>query len=83
MSVLGKLKKITEQQIMPVLPEIEDCLMMQREMVSPLGAKFDGPYQVLLTTNTSVLLKRNSWYSMETLVSGEAPSKCQNQNAAS
>lgn len=47
-----------EQLTVPVLPEIGDSVMLQREIVSPLGPKFDGPYQVLLTTNTSVLLDR-------------------------
>lgn len=47
-----------EQSNMPVLPEIGDNVMLQREIVSPLGPKFDGPYQVLLTTNTSVLLDK-------------------------
>ncbi|XP_051996544.1 uncharacterized protein LOC127653809 [Xyrauchen texanus] len=47
-----------EQKDMPALPEIGDNVMLQREIVSPLGPKFDGPYQVVLTTNTSVLLDR-------------------------
>lgn len=69
---------------MPVLPEIGDSVMLQREIVSPLDPKFDRPFQVLLTTNTSVLIDRGvlgtvwrHWAQVKPL------EKCQNQTTTS
>lgn len=77
-------KDNTKQRNMPVLPEIGDSVMLQREIVSPLDPKFDRPFQVLLTTNTSVLIDRGvlgtvwrHWAQVKPL------EKCQNQTTTS